>query len=40
MNIVPAECVFDFEIRYLPEDPVEPISNASADSPPMNLSRR
>jgi acetylornithine deacetylase len=25
LNIVPDECVFDFEIRYLPEDPDEPI---------------
>jgi acetylornithine deacetylase len=25
LNVVPAECVFDFEIRYLPEDPAEPI---------------
>ncbi len=25
LNIVPAECVFDFEIRDLPEDPAEPI---------------
>jgi acetylornithine deacetylase len=25
LNVIPAECVFDFEIRYLPEDPVEPI---------------
>jgi acetylornithine deacetylase len=25
LNIVPAECVFEFEIRYLPDDPAEPI---------------
>jgi acetylornithine deacetylase len=25
LNIVPAECVFEFEIRYLPEDPPQPI---------------
>jgi len=25
LNIVPAECVFEFEIRYLPEDPAQPI---------------
>ena len=25
LNIIPGECVFDFEIRYLPEDPAEPI---------------
>ncbi len=25
LNVIPAECVFDFEIRYLPEDPAEPI---------------
>jgi len=25
LNVVPAECVFDFEIRYLPEDPAQPI---------------
>lgn len=25
LNIVPAECVFEFEIRYLPEDPADPI---------------
>jgi acetylornithine deacetylase len=25
LNIVPADCTFDFEIRYLPEDPAEPI---------------
>ena len=25
LNIVPAQCVFDFEIRYLPEDSAEPI---------------
>jgi acetylornithine deacetylase len=25
LNVVPAECIFDFEIRYLPEDPAEPI---------------
>jgi len=25
LNIVPADCVFEFEIRYLPEDPAEPI---------------
>lgn len=27
LNVVPAECVFDFEIRYLPEDSPEPILN-------------
>jgi len=25
LNVVPPECVFEFEIRYLPEDPAEPI---------------
>jgi acetylornithine deacetylase len=25
LNVIPAECVFDFEIRYLPEDAAEPI---------------
>ena len=25
LNIVPAECVFEFEIRYLPEAPAQPI---------------
>jgi acetylornithine deacetylase len=25
LNVIPAECVFNFEIRYLPEDPAEPI---------------
>jgi acetylornithine deacetylase len=25
LNIVPADCVFEFEIRYPPEDPAEPI---------------
>jgi acetylornithine deacetylase len=25
LNIVPAECVFEFEIRYLPQDPPQPI---------------
>ena len=25
LNIIPAECVFDFEVRYLPEDSAEPI---------------
>jgi len=25
LNVIPAECIFDFEIRYLPEDSVQPI---------------
>lgn len=25
LNVVPSECIFDFEIRYLPQDPAEPI---------------
>jgi acetylornithine deacetylase len=25
LNIVPSDCAFEFEIRYLPEDPAEPI---------------
>jgi acetylornithine deacetylase len=25
LNIIPTECVFEFEIRYLPEDPAQPI---------------
>ena len=25
LNIIPSDCVFDFEIRYLPEDSAEPI---------------
>ena len=25
LNVIPAECVFDFEVRYLPEDSAEPI---------------
>lgn len=25
LNIVPSECIFEFEIRYLPKDPAEPI---------------
>lgn len=38
INIVPAECVFEFEIRYLPEDPPSRFLIASADSPPKNWS--
>jgi acetylornithine deacetylase len=25
LNIIPSECAFEFEIRYLPEDPAQPI---------------